>query len=227
MLKAASPPILYGDHVVGKGEALFDAICKEGGEGIISKKAKAPYRGERGRNWLKVKCIQRQEFVIVGWQESDKRHGFSRCTWPSARAASCSYVGKVGTGFDTKMIQSLSATMRPLEVDEPPLEVPRAARRGSHWIEPKLVGEVAFTEFTSDGILRHPSFIALREDKPASARWCWKRPRHLQPRREERATRPTPESFGVKISNRDRVIYPRRRPDQGRPRRLLCGGRRR
>ena len=78
LLKPAGPPILYGDHVVGKGEKLFDAICKEGGEGIISKKAKAPYRSERARNWLKIKCIQRQEFVIVGWQDSDKRHGFDR-----------------------------------------------------------------------------------------------------------------------------------------------------
>ena len=77
------------------------------------------------------------------------------------------YAGKVGTGFDTKMIHDLSERMKPLEVDEPSFEVPRAARRGSHWIEPKLVGEIAFTEFTSDGILRHPSFIALREDKPA------------------------------------------------------------
>ena len=70
------PPILYGDHVIGKGEALFDAICTEGGEGIIAKKANAPYRGARAKNWLKVKCIQRQEFVIVGWQASDKRRGF-------------------------------------------------------------------------------------------------------------------------------------------------------
>ena len=77
------------------------------------------------------------------------------------------YAGKVGTGFDTKMIHDLADRMRPLEVEEPAVEVPRSARRGSHWIEPKLVGEIAFTEFTSDGVLRHPSFIALREDKPA------------------------------------------------------------
>ena len=76
LLKGVASPILYGDHVVGKGEALFDAICAEGGEGIISKRADAAYRGARGRNWLKVKCIQRQEFIIVGWSESDKRRGF-------------------------------------------------------------------------------------------------------------------------------------------------------
>ena len=70
------PPILYGDHVIGRGEALFEAICKQGGEGIISKKAERALPGTRTRNWLKIKCIQRQEFVIVGWSESDKRRGF-------------------------------------------------------------------------------------------------------------------------------------------------------
>ena len=89
LLKPAGPPILYGDHVVGKGEKLFDAICKEGGEGIISKKAKAPYRSGQARNWLKIKCIQRQEFVIVGWQDSDKRHGFRSLHLASVKAASC------------------------------------------------------------------------------------------------------------------------------------------
>ena len=162
-------PIIYGDHVIAKGEALFDAICKEGGEGIIAKKASAPYRGARGKNWLKVKCIQRQEFVIVGWQASDKRRGFRSLHLAVRDGKKLTYAGKVGTGFNAASIESLSETMKPLAVDKPPLDVPRKVLRGSHWIEPKLVGEVAFTEFTSDGMLRHPSFIALREDKKASA----------------------------------------------------------
>ena len=206
LLKTASPPILYGDHVVGKGEALFDAICKEGGEGIISKKAKAPYRGERSRNWLKIKCIQRQEFVIAGWQDSDKRRGFRSLHLAVRDGRKLKYAGKVGTGFDTKMIHDLSERMKPLEVDEPSIEVPRAARRGSHWIEPKLVCEIAFTEFTSDGILRHPSFIALREDKPARE-VVLEKPEKL-PRSAKKKDPPTAASFGIKISNPDRVIYP-------------------
>jgi bifunctional non-homologous end joining protein LigD len=87
--KQRLPPCSSGDRrqsstatiVLAKGEALFDAICKEGGEGIIAKKAKAPYRGARAKNWLKVKCIQRQEFVIVGWQSSDKRRASARFIW--------------------------------------------------------------------------------------------------------------------------------------------------
>lgn len=207
LLKTASPPILYGDHVVGKGEALFEAICKEGGEGIISKKAKAPYKGERGKNWLKVKCIQRQEFVIIGWQDSDKRHGFRSLHLAARDGRKLKYAGKVGTGFDTKMIHDLADRMRPLEVKGPAAEVPRSARRGSHWIEPRLVGEIAFTEFTSDGILRHPSFIALREDKPADE-VVIEKPQKLAKSAKKKAEPVTAVSFDIKISNADRVIYP-------------------
>jgi bifunctional non-homologous end joining protein LigD len=208
LLKAVSPPILYGDHVVGKGEKLFDAICKEGGEGIISKKAKAGYSGERSRNWLKIKCIQRQEFVIVGWQDSDKRHGFRSLHLGVRDGGKLRYAGKVGTGFDTKMIHDLSDRMRPLEVSDPPLEIPRSARRGSHWIEPKLVGEVAYTEFTSDGILRHPSFIALREDKPPREVVLEKPQKLKRPAKARKADPASADAFGIKISNRDRVIFP-------------------
>ena len=205
LLKAANHPILYGDHVLAKGEALFDAICKEGGEGIISKKASAPYSGTRSRNWLKIKCIQRQEFIIIGWQESDKRSGFRSLHLAVRDGRKLRYAGKVGTGFDTQVIQSLSETMRPLEVAKPPLDVPRSVMRGSHWLEPKLVGEVAFTEFTKEGILRHPSFIALREDKNAKE-VVREVPKHLQ-EVEIQKGRPTAEALGVTISNRDRLIY--------------------
>jgi bifunctional non-homologous end joining protein LigD len=207
LLKAAGPPILYGDHVIGKGEQLFDAICKEGGEGIISKKAGASYRGVRSRNWLKIKCIQRQEFVIIGWQESDKRPGFRSLHLAARDRHKLKYAGKVGTGFDTKMIHDLAERMRPLEIDEPPLKVHRSALRSSHWIEPKLVGEVAFTEFTREGTLRHPSFIALREDKPARE-VVLEKPQKLSKAARKAADPATAESFGIAISNADRVIYP-------------------
>jgi len=207
LLKSAGPPILYGDHVIGKGEALFDAICKEGGEGIISKQAKADYRGQRSKNWLKIKCIQRQEFVIVGWQESDRRKGFRSLHLAARDGRKLGYAGKVGTGFDTKMIQDLSDRMRPLEIEEPALEVPRSARRASHWIKPSLVGEIAFTEFTSQGTLRHPSFIALREDKPASE-VVLEKPQKLSKAAKEKGDPASADNFGIKISSADRVIYP-------------------
>jgi bifunctional non-homologous end joining protein LigD len=207
LLKAASPPLLYGDHVVGKGEALFEAICKEGGEGIISKKAKEPYKGERTKAWLKIKCIQRQEFLIVGWQDSDKRHGFRSLHLGVREGRKLKYAGKVGTGFDTKMIHDLADRMRPLEIKEPAVDVPRAARRGSHWIEPRLVGEVAYTEITSDGSLRHPSFIALREDKPAGE-VVLEKPQKLRGATGKKDKAPDADRFGIRISSEDRVIYP-------------------
>ena len=90
-------------------------ICRMGGEGIISKKAEAPYRGTRTRDWLKIKCIQRQEFVIVGWSESDKRRGFRSLLLAVRDRGKLTYAGKVGTGFNAKLIEDLMERMEPLE----------------------------------------------------------------------------------------------------------------
>ncbi|MFL6746116.1 MAG: DNA ligase D [Sphingomicrobium sp.] len=206
LLEGVSPPLLYGDHIVGRGEAMLKAMCEQGGEGIVSKKASAAYQGTRTRNWLKIKCIQRQEFVIVGWSESDKRIGFRSLLLAAKEKGKLTYVGKVGTGFSGKLIQELRDRMDPLEVDKAPVEVPRADRKGAHFIRPELVAEIAFTEFTSDGILRHPSFLGLREDKPARDVVV----ETLEPlkKSEKKAERPTAESFGIRISNPERIIFP-------------------
>ena len=208
LLKGGAAPILYGDHIVAKGEKLFEAICAEGGEGVIAKKASAPYRGDRAKNWLKIKCINRQEFVIVGWQASDKRRGFRALHLAARDDDRLTYAGKVGTGFDTKLLESLSEAMAQLKIDKPALTVPRAMLRGSTWIEPKLVAEIAFTEFTSDGVLRHPSFVALREDKRADQVI-----REVPEKVAKAAKRQTTElatfaSLGARITNPDRVIFP-------------------
>ena len=158
------------------------------------------------RCWLKVKCIQRQEFVIVGWADSDKRRGFRSLLLGLKQGRKLTYAGKVGTGFDAKAMQDLLGQMRPLEQAEPPLDVPRAVRKGAHWLARTLVAEIAFTEFTSDGILRHPSFIALREDKPAKD-VVRETPNKLKPA-EKKGDQATAASFGIAITNPDRVIYP-------------------
>jgi bifunctional non-homologous end joining protein LigD len=206
LLAGVSPPLIYGDHVIGRGEEMFAQVCKQSGEGIISKQANAPYRGKRTRNWLKIKCIQRQEFVIVGWSESDKRRGFRSLLLAAKEKGKLTYVGKVGTGFNAKSIEDMMERMAPLAVDKAPVEVPRADRKGAHFIEPKLVAEIAFTEFTDDGILRHPSFIALREDKPAS-QVVVETPKHLT-KSEKKAERPTAASLGIKITSPERAIFP-------------------
>ena len=214
LLAGVHPPILYGDHVLGRGEDLFREVCKSGGEGLIAKRADAPYRAERSKSWLKIKCIQRQEFVIVGWSESDKRRGFRSLLLAARDGRKLTYAGKVGTGFNARLIEELMERMEPLATDNAPVEVPRADRKGAHWIKPKLVAEIAFTEFTSDGVLRHPSFIALREDKPAKD-VVREVPEHLEeatmkPKAASRgkAKGKTAEDFGIEISSPERVIYP-------------------
>lgn len=158
-------PIHYSDHIRGQGEAVLARICSAGHEGIISKKLSAPYRGDRTKAWLKVKCTRRQEFVIGGWTPSDKRRGFKSLvvgTWHDGKLV---YQGRVGTGFDDKDLEELSTRFATIARKDPPFDkIPRELRR-SKWVEPKLVAEIAFTEFTADGILRHPSFLGLREDK--------------------------------------------------------------
>src|SRR6185503_949557 len=124
------------------------------------------------------------------------------------------YAGKVGTGFNAKLIEELMERMEPLAVDKAPVEVPRADRKGAHWIKPKLVAEINYAEFTDDGILRHPSFVGLREDKPAKD-VVKEVPKHLsakeaKPTRSKRkkAMQATAEDFGIEISSPERVIFP-------------------
>jgi bifunctional non-homologous end joining protein LigD len=216
LLAGTSGPILFGDHIVGRGEEMFAAVCKSGGEGIISKKASATYSGTRSGNWLKIKCIQRQEFVIVGWSESDKRIGFRSLLLAAKENRKLTYVGKVGTGFNAKSIQDLMEIMEPLAVDKAPVEVPRADRKGAHWIKPSVVAEIAFSEFTDDGILRHPSFMGLRQDKPASqvkvekVKHTEDVTRKAKPKapKAKKAKLATAEDFGIEISSPERVIFP-------------------
>jgi bifunctional non-homologous end joining protein LigD len=211
LLAGVSPPIIFGDHVIGRGEDLFREICKQGGEGIVAKKSSCPYKGVRTRNWLKIKCIERQEFVIVGWSKSDKRIGFRSLLLAAKEKGKLTYVGKVGTGFNARLIEDLMERMEPLATDESLVEVPRADRKGAHWIRPELVAEIAFAEFTGDGILRHPSFVALREDKPASE-VVVETPKHLTKSEKKSPTKnsapKSAESFGIEISNPERIIYP-------------------
>ncbi|HEV8407966.1 MAG TPA: DNA ligase D [Sphingomicrobium sp.] len=211
LLAGVNPPIIYGDHVIGRGEDLLREVCKQGGEGIVAKKASCPYKGVRTRNWLKIKCIERQEFVIIGWSESDKRIGFRSLLLAAKEKGKLTYVGKVGTGFNAGLIEDLMEQMEPLSTDKAAVEVPRADRKGAHWIQPKLVAEIAFAEFTGDGILRHPSFLALRDDKPASE-VVVETPEHLTKSEKKNPTKnnapKSAESFGIEITNPERIIYP-------------------
>ena len=190
--------IRYSDHIAGRGEELFETFCKEGLEGVVSKRADAPYSGSRNGSWVKTKCIQRQEFVVVGWTPSDKQRGFRALLLGVNEGGKLRYAGKVGTGFDGAEIDKLLDLMAPLEVKTATVEAPRAAVRGAHWIAPKLVAEVAFMEVTSDGVLRHSSYVGLRQDKGPEAIVFEK----------QAPVAETAEPSLVKVTNRDRVIFP-------------------
>jgi bifunctional non-homologous end joining protein LigD len=207
----SSSLVQFSAHVTGNGQKVFDTVCREGHEGIIAKEANATYRGERTRSWLKVKCSKRQEFVIAGWSASTRKKTFASLllgTWDDGKLI---YRGRVGTGFSvddaTALQQQLNARARKTN---PFANAPRAIARKAHWVAPELVAEIGYTEFTPDGILRHPSFLALREDKPAG---------------EVRLEKPAPatrasgkldaqagidaaEAAGIKLTSPDRVVYP-------------------
>ncbi|WP_370172632.1 DNA ligase D [Sphingobium abikonense] len=197
LLHDAAPPVHVADHVIGAGEKLYRSMCDAHQEGIIAKRADAPYRSGRTRNWVKVKCTRRQEFVIVGWIDSDaKGRPFRSLLLAQKEGRALVYKGKVGTGFNADMMQDLAEEMTPLAVEKPALEVPKGDARGARWIKPRLVAEIAFAEFTGEGRVRHASFLGLRTDKKA---------KEVTP--EKPSTMPK-AAIGVKISSADRVIFP-------------------
>ncbi len=208
LLKGAAAPIQYAEHVLAKGEEMFAAICKQGGEGIISKKASAPYSGRRGRNWLKIKCTNRQEFVIVGWTTSERKRGFRSLILATRNGGGLKYAGKVGTGFTMDLIDDILARLEKIETQSASVEVARADAKGAHWVKPTMVAEIAFTEFTPKGTLRHPSFLGLREDKPAATVQ-----RETATKLADKAR--VSDRFGVAISSADRVIFPESKLTKG------------
>ncbi|GGE01372.1 ATP-dependent DNA ligase [Tsuneonella deserti] len=205
LLKVAQPPIHVTDHVIGAGEKLFKAMCDAGQEGIISKAIDAPYRSTRTKSWVKVKCTRRQEFVIIGWKKSSaKGRPFSSILLAQNEGRKLVYKGNVGTGFKTDTLHDLAERFAKIEREDAPAEVDRASRRGVTWVEPELVAEVAFAEFTGPtsksggGNIRHGSFLGLRGDKDAA---------DVVPEVPQDAPADDPVA-DVKISNRDRVIFP-------------------
>ena len=199
--------IRYSDHIEGSGEKLLQGFCQAGLEGVVSKRRDGRYVGSRSGGWLKAKCIKRQEFVVVGWTPSDKSRSFRSLILAVHDQGALRYAGKVGTGFNTDEQFQLMDLMRPLEQHEATVKAPRAEVRGAHWLKPRLVAEIAFTEMTNEGTLRHPSFLGLREDKKAEAVVLEVEAPVAAAVRADAST--------VRISNRDRVIFPEAKITKG------------
>jgi bifunctional non-homologous end joining protein LigD len=164
-------PIRYTTHRTNNGEAYYAYACASGWEGLVVKRSDAPYRPGRSKDWLKFKCQEGQEFVIGGYTDpKGSRTGFGALLLgyydPDGKLA---YAGKVGTGFDEATLASLARTLSGLERPQSPFDRGALPRTGVHWVQPSLVGQVAFSEWTRAGELRHPRFEGLRRDKdPAS-----------------------------------------------------------
>ncbi|MBB4638656.1 DNA ligase D [Longimicrobium terrae] len=209
-------PVRYSDHIVGNGAVFYQQACGMGLEGIISKRADSPYATRRTRDWLKVKCLLRQEFVIGGFTapQGSRSHFGALLVGVHDENGDFIYSGKVGTGFNEASLRQLHAALRPLSREESPFsDYGRKGRRpaGVTWVEPKLVCEISFTEWTGDNILRHPVFQGLREDKPA-AQVVRESAGHLSaaetPARPARAGKPTATAREQKPSATTRPVPP-------------------
>jgi bifunctional non-homologous end joining protein LigD len=170
ILRESGTTVRLSGHVRGRGPEFLEGACRHHLEGIISKRATAAYRGGRSGSWLKVKCLREQEFVIGGFTEpGGSRKGLGALHVGTYDAGRLVYRGKVGTGFSADVLRDLRKRLDPLRRADPPFEsCPRgAAVRTTRWVEPELVAQIRYTEITSDGVLRHPSYAGLREDKEA------------------------------------------------------------
>ena len=213
--------VQFSAHVTGNGQKVFDAISREGHEGIIAKQADAPYRGERTKSWLKIKASRRQEFVIAGWSPSAKKKSFASLllgTWENGKLV---YRGRVGTGFSVDQADALQAALEARASKTSPfINVPKLIARTAHWVAPELVAEIGYAEFTPDGILRHPSFLGLHEDKPADD-VVLENPvaegeipktkigsKAKAVALSDKAGVAAAEAAGIKLTSPDRVVYP-------------------
>ena len=212
--KSVSNFLIYADYVEGSGPEFFAQACAHGLEGIMSKRVDSLYRSGRGRDWLKIKCLKGEELVIGGYSRSEvKGKPFSSLLLGTFEGGRLIYSGKVGTGFDGADFDTLARRFKLLERTTSSFEeVPAAERKDAVWLEPKLVAEIAFTERTRDGRLRHPSFKGLREDKDA-------REVHRERADDEEAEMAMttksaagktvdPTFAGITLSNPGKVYYP-------------------
>jgi bifunctional non-homologous end joining protein LigD len=161
-------PVRLTPHRNRDGEALYREACRKGWEGLIAKRADAPYVQGRSRDWLKFKCSAEQELVIGGFTApKGSRTDLGALLLGYYDGAALRYAGKVGTGFTQATLRDLAQRLEPLVRDGKPF-ADEVRERHVTWVEPRLVAQIGFSEWTRDGRLRHPRFLGLREDKPAS-----------------------------------------------------------
>ncbi len=170
VLKGAPKNLIFSDHFDTDPKEFFQVSCEHQLEGIICKDGDSPYRSGRSDLWMKVKCTSRQEFVIGGWTNPQGgRSDVGALLLGVYEGNDLRYAGRVGTGLDKETLKYLKKILKPIEQKDSPFDVnsPKGKNSDTHWVEPVNVCEVSFSQWTSEGILRHPVFVGLREDKPA------------------------------------------------------------
>jgi bifunctional non-homologous end joining protein LigD len=161
-------PLRMTEQATGDGAALLADACRDGWEGLIAKRLGTPYVSTRSRDWLKLKCTRAQELVIGGFTAPrGSRTDLGALLVGHFEGDRLRYAGKVGTGFTRATLRELADKLGPLVRETSPFEPEKGIPRAATWVEPELVAQIAFMEWTSDGRLRHPSFLGLRNDKPA------------------------------------------------------------
>jgi bifunctional non-homologous end joining protein LigD len=224
-------PVHYGDHILEHGDAFYEAASEQRIEGIVAKRAASLYTGSRAGDWVKVKTQRRQEFVIGGYTDPQRsRAYFGALHLGVYDGDTLTYVSRVGSGFDGGSLKATYDLLQPLRRDTSPFGAGTPTGRGHHWVEPKLVCEVQFAEWTPDGGIRHPVFLGLRRDKrPEDCRRepevpiATAPPPDTEPRAQSRA-RPARSRAGakaaqapeaaakpqidVKITNPNKVFWP-------------------
>lgn len=207
----ASDLLRFSEGFTEHPDSILESACQMKLEGLIGKRAGSSYVSRRSSSWVKIKCQNRQEFVIVGFTDpKGARSGFGALLLGlHDEKGALVYAGKVGTGFNQATLESLHARLLPLEIDRCPLAKapPAADVRGAHWLKPELICEVAFAEMTRQGVVRHSVFHGLRSDKPAAAITHEQAsPAQGNKREPKGKAREQGGELPVRISNPDRII---------------------
>jgi bifunctional non-homologous end joining protein LigD len=162
----SSPALQHSEAWRDDSQGRFAAACQSGWEGLIAKRADAPYVAGRSKDWLKLKCVWEQEFVVGGYTDpGGSRTDFGVLLVGYYEQGTLRYAGRVGTGYTNAILHDLGIQLRNLETAEPPFVDARPIPRGTHWTQPELVAQIGFAEWTSDARLRQPRFLGLRDDK--------------------------------------------------------------
>ncbi|MBR0656826.1 DNA ligase D [Plastoroseomonas arctica] len=215
LLRGAPKSLRYLDHFTAPGEAVLASACRLSMEGIVSKRGDAPYASGRNDSWTKAKCRGREEFIVGGWSRDKAGKGLGALLVGARRAEGLAYLGRVGTGYSGRTAEMLLARMKPLQRKATPFAGRQPERTSDvTWVEPELVVEIAYGGWTDAGILRHASFIGLREDKPAEEVVADDQPLREDPPAEKpaaapKAPRPAKTGpTGARLTHPERIIWP-------------------